>query len=433
MIESSPNDPLQIATQLQTDGLNRRINQLWVVIWLTTLAIMLGTFFYRRTTGNPTTTISILLQIIINGVALANLILLNTKHARFTQGLFVFVLHLAVPPVLILFGGTRGFGDIAIFMVILVSMLYGWQRWMLITFGVMAATLIWVLYLEAIGRPITPLLDYSTRFTTFKFTITTAIMVFTIRYLNTFYNNLLDTYRAFAHEQVRLNNELTKNKFTLIELNKNLQISRQNIVTAREEERRRLRRDLHDGLGPSLAAQILRIGIARKLLVKDSKKSEDLLQDVETGMNDTLSDLRKVVYGLRPPLLDQFGLLGAITDFANQQTELIDIKFNLPAQLPPIGAAVEVAIYRIFQTALDNVIQHAQADRILIDLEVEAGSIQLKVSDNGIGIAPDQKFGVGLTSMHERAEELGGTVDIVALSPRGTELNVAIPLPLLLK
>jgi len=94
-----------------------------------------------------------------------------------------------------------------------------------------------------------------------------------------------------------------------------LQLSRQKIVTSREEERRRLRRDLHDGLGPTLAAQMFRVGAAQELLHKNPEKTAKILDDLQNGIEGTLGTIRQLVYELRPPLLDQFGLMGAIKDF----------------------------------------------------------------------------------------------------------------------
>jgi signal transduction histidine kinase len=135
-----------------------------------------------------------------------------------------------------------------------------------------------------------------------------------------------------------------------------------------------------------------------------------------------------LVYGLRPPLLDQFGLMGAISDFAKQQEGRIPIDLTLPDQLPPLNAAVEVAIFRIFQTALDNVIKHANATHCTIRLRSERDSLTLIIEDDGVGLPENLTEGVGLTSMRERAEELSGTFHLAPRQLQGTCLRVAIPL-----
>ncbi|MEM7801556.1 MAG: sensor histidine kinase [Chloroflexota bacterium] len=428
MTNAASTDSLKLATEVQTDELKQRIDQLWISIWITTLLILTSTFTVRWMTGNPVTLPSVIIQIILNGLAIGNLILLKTQYARVAQGLFVFALHLTVPPVLILFGGTRGYGDIALVMVILVSMLHGGQRWMLFTFGIIGATLGWVFYRDLTGNPIEPLLDYSTRFTSIKFVFTMLIMVLLVAYIRTFYMSLVESYRTYAEEQERLNDELKSNEITLETLNDNLQLSRQNIVTAREEERRRIRRDLHDGLGPTLASQIFRIGVARQMVEEDPQKTVSILMDIESGINTTLSDVRKLVYGLRPPLLDQLGLSGSIRDVVALHAEQVEVELDLPAQLPQLSAAVEVAIFFIFQAAFDNVLKHSRAERCLIRLCVEEEKICLVVLDDGIGLKEDQVYGVGLTAMKERAEELGGSFYTSAASPSGTEIRVSIPL-----
>lgn len=427
-MKSTPNDLRKTASPLRTDELDRRTNQLWIGIWIATILVLVSTFIVRRLTGNSVSPLSIVIQITLNGLVVANILLINTKYAQIAKGIFVFAIHLAVPPVLAFYGGTRGFGDIALYMAILLALLYGWQPWMFFTYGSMGVTLIWVLYRDSIGDSVAPLLDYSAQFTALKFVITTFIMVFALRYISTFYRGLLETYRAFAEEQIRLNDELKMSEQALEQSNKNLIQSRQTIVTAREEERRRLRRDLHDGLGPTLAAQIFRIGVAQQMVEQNSEKAAAILTDVESGIHDTLANVRELVYGLRPPMLDQLGLLGALADFAKQQEGRVTIRLDLPTELPHVSAAVEVAIFRIFQTALDNVTKHAQATRCDVQLCVDEQSMILTVTDDGIGIGELQIPGVGLTSMQERAEELGGTFRILPVQPHGTWIQVTVPL-----
>jgi signal transduction histidine kinase len=381
---------------------------------VTTLIVLAVTFAIRVIMRDPTPPLSVAILGMLNTIALANLYFRKTRYADITQGIYVLCIHVAVPPVLVLYGGTRGFGDIALLIAVFVALLYGWRRWMYLTFAVIAVTPIWVLYRDIIGDPVAPLLNYSAQFTSVKFFILMLVMIFVLRYSNAFYRSLLDRYRRFADEQVRLNREL--------------QVSRQKIVTAREEERRRLRRDLHDGLGPTLAAQMYRVGTAQALVHKNPEKTVKILDDLQNGIEGTLTDVRRLVYELRPPLLDQLGLIGAITDFVSYHDSAVDIKLNLPAQLPPLSAAVEVAAFRIMQTALDNVIKHAQATRCDVRLTVLDGKIAIDIMDNGKGIAVNYKAGVGLTSMRERAEELGGAFAIAPTTPQGTHLSVSIPL-----
>ncbi len=416
------------SADLHNDDVNRLRGQLWAGLMVTTFCVLAITLIARRIMGDPTPPLSLLIQGVLHSIVFANLFLRKTRYAHIAQGLYVIGIHLAVPPVFILYGGTRGFGDVALLTAVSVAWLYGWRRWMFVTFGIMALTLAWVLYRDSIGLPVAPLLNYSAQFTALKFVILVLVMVFILRYTSVFYKGLLDKYRSFVDEQVRLNHELQANGLQLEQLTRNLQSSRQKIVTAREEERRRLRRDLHDGLGPTLAAQVFRVGAARQTLRKNPDKTEKLLVDLESGIEGTLADIRQLVYGLRPPLLDQLGLIGAINNFVGQHEGGIAIDLQMSPQMPFLSAAVEVAAYRIVQTAIDNVIKHAQATTCQVRLEASEHILWMVITDDGIGISPKFLAGVGLTSMRERTEELGGTFGVAAIKPAGTQVSASIPL-----
>jgi signal transduction histidine kinase len=416
VMSASIAQPSSVAVRpdLHSNDINRLRDQLWIGFFVTTIVVLVITSVARRIMGDVQPPLSFVLLITLVSIAVANLYFLRTRHAHFLQGIYVVCIHLAVPPVLVLYGGTRGFGDVALLTAVFVTLLYGWRRWMYITFGVMTITLVWVLYHDIIGDPVAPLLNYSAQFTSLKFFILMLFTILLVRYSNAFYNSLLNRYRRFAEEQTYLNQQL--------------QLSRQRIVTAREEERRRLRRDLHDGLGPTLAAQMFRIGAAQSLLQKNPEKTAAILDELQTGIEETLTSIRQLVYELRPPMLDQLGLSGAITDFVSQIDNDRKIKLNLPAQLPPLNAAVEVAAFRIIQTSIDNVIKHAKATTCDARLTVTNDHLQIEIVDNGIGIAEDYRAGVGLTSMRERTDELGGTFAIVPIQPHGTRLSISLPL-----
>ena len=212
-------------------------------------------------------------------------------------------------------------------------------------------------------------------------------------------------------------------------LTADLRRSRERLVSTREEERRRLRRDLHDGLGPRLAAQTLKVGSARSLYPRDPAVADALLVGLEADMEAALSDIRDLVYGLRPPALDDLGLAGAIREAADRYaTEDLRITVHAPEALRDLPAAVEVAAYRIAQEALTNVVRHARAGSCLVRLSV-AGELELEVSDDGSGVPADRPAGVGLSSMKERAAELGGTLEILSTPERGTRVLARLPLP----
>jgi signal transduction histidine kinase len=219
-----------------------------------------------------------------------------------------------------------------------------------------------------------------------------------------------------------------------VQLTAELQQSRLHIVTAREEERRRLRRDLHDGLGPTLASHTLKIGAARALIESSPDMADTILADLENSLATSLADIRRLVYNLRPPALDQLGLAGALCDFVEQYgvsdpaSDVPDFTVHIPESLPVLPAAVEVAAYRIVQEAANNVVRHAQARHAEIAIGAN-GALDITVSDDGRGLPEHVHYGVGLSSMRERAEELGGYCSIENRAGGGTHLHARIPIP----
>jgi signal transduction histidine kinase len=216
-----------------------------------------------------------------------------------------------------------------------------------------------------------------------------------------------------------------------VQLTAALQQSRQQLVTAREEERRRLRRDLHDGLGPQLASQTLTLNAIAKLLERDPAKARDLLTHLQAQSQAAIEDIRRLVYALRPPALDELGLVEALREGVRQYTQgggQVEITTD-PQPLPALPAAVEVAVYRIAQEAITNIIRHTQAKTCRIDISAQNQHLELTVTDDGPGFPPEFHFGVGLTSMCERAEELGGQVRFENQPAGGARMQVWLPLP----
>jgi signal transduction histidine kinase len=211
-----------------------------------------------------------------------------------------------------------------------------------------------------------------------------------------------------------------------------LQRSRERLVTAREEERRRLRRDLHDGLGPTLAALNLQAGIVRNLITTDPAAADALVGEWRTELHAAIANIRRFVYELRPPALDELGLIGAIREAAAQysvsQANGIQITVEAPDSLAPLPAAVEVAAFHIAQEALANIVNHAKAHTCCIHLE-GTDMLYLEITDDGVGIPEKHPTGVGLISMRERAAELGGTCVVERTVTGGTRVLARLPLP----
>ena len=235
--------------------------------------------------------------------------------------------------------------------------------------------------------------------------------------------NIIAQQAGVAGHAVRLTDELRK-------LNADLQQSRERLVTAQEEERRRLRRDLHDGVGPTLASLSQRLDTAAEFVKSDPEKSIRLLQELKGQVKGTVAEIRRLVYALRPPVLDEFGLVSAIQEHIAPYTgpNGLQVTFDVTKPMPPLPAAVEVAAYRIALEAFTNVVKHAQASACHIEIKIEHGSLLLQVSDNGKGFTLENRLGIGSASMRERAAELGGVCIVENMSRGGTRVIARLPM-----
>lgn len=207
-----------------------------------------------------------------------------------------------------------------------------------------------------------------------------------------------------------------------------LQDSRERLVVAREEERRRIRRDLHDGLGPSLSGVVFQLESARLQVDRDPAAAQATIAATRTLVQDVVADVRRLVHDLRPPALDDLGLVGAL----RQQAERISatgLEATVEADdLGQLSAAVEVAAYRIVSEALTNATKHAKAEHVRATLGVDADRLHLEVADDGVGIPVDAQAGVGLVSLRERAGELGGRAAVTCPPGGGTVVRAWLPL-----
>ncbi|MEP7199819.1 MAG: histidine kinase [Chloroflexota bacterium] len=231
-----------------------------------------------------------------------------------------------------------------------------------------------------------------------------------------------------------------------VRLTADLQRSRERLVTAREEERRRLRRDLHDGLGSQLAALNLQAGVLRGLMARDPAAADAAVVELRAELQAAIANIRRVVYELRPPTLDEFGLVGACQELAQRLSGQsgTQIVVDAPAPLPPLPAAVEVAAYRITQEAVSNVVKHAGATRTVVRIAADGvgaglapalpGQPQglplliIEITDDGRGLPATHHAGVGLHAMRERAAELGGTCEIETIAQGGTRVTARLPI-----
>ena len=210
-------------------------------------------------------------------------------------------------------------------------------------------------------------------------------------------------------------------------LTEELQRALERVVLAREEERRRLRRDLHDGLGPALAGHLLRLDVISRE-VGPASPAGRLVDSLREELRATVLDVRRVVEGLRPPALDELGLAGAVEQSVHRLTSGSGLRVDVAvATLPPLPAAAEVAAFRIVTEAVTNVVRHARATWCRVTLEPAPGLLRLEVTDDGVGIGSPHSAGNGLHTMRERAEEMLGTLTVG--SGPGTRIVAELPVP----
>lgn len=212
-------------------------------------------------------------------------------------------------------------------------------------------------------------------------------------------------------------------------LDRELRLSRERLVLVSEQQRRQLRRDLHDDLGPQLAGIAMRLDCSR-LLLAGSADADEALSDVANRIRATVRTVRSIGDDLRPPLLDDLGLGGATVELARQLSSPgLTVNTDQVGTLPGLSAAVELAAFRIIAESLTNVLRHASADHCEVALRTTEGRLELRISDNGVGInllqqAPTHQ---GLASMEDRAAEIGGVLSVRHTRP-GTEVSAQIPL-----
>ena len=238
-----------------------------------------------------------------------------------------------------------------------------------------------------------------------------------------------ERFNRYEQELLATIAALTATTVRAVQLSNELRRSRQRIVSAREEERRRLRRDLHDGLGPQLASQSLGLEAVTQLMATQPEKVQPLLESLKAQAQEAMLDVRRLVYDLRPPALDDLGLSGALEQSASRyETGVLRFSFDLPESLPELPAAVETAVYRIAQEAMTNVVRHAEATLCTLRLTCTETDIIIEVRDNGRGLEEDRHSGVGLQAMKERSTELNGQYSIESLPEGGTRVQARLPL-----
>ncbi len=210
------------------------------------------------------------------------------------------------------------------------------------------------------------------------------------------------------------------------------------VIKAQEEERSRLSREIHDGPAQILANVVLKSELCEKLIDIDKERSKQELKNLKDTIRLSLTDVRKIIYDLRPMSLDDLGLIPTITQLIDKFVEETDIfvEFNVFGIAEKLQSAVELTIFRIVQEALANVRKHSKATRVSVKIEFLKKSIGLVISDNGIGFDDSSSHkvnvdsGYGLLSMQERAELLGGKFELISKLGKGTKVLASMPINL---
>lgn len=206
------------------------------------------------------------------------------------------------------------------------------------------------------------------------------------------------------------------------------------IISAQEEERKRIARELHDETGQALTAIMMEVARTQEQLPEEMKEARKGMSNARSIIGETLGNLRKLISDLRPEVLDDLGLVPALRSYVKNRLNPIGIKttFEYQGSKTRLPSQVEVLLFRVVQEAITNIVRHAQADTVDVSLEVTPSLVMAIVKDNGKGFDAKQAFyeaeAWGLRGMHERVSLLGGQLTIESTPGKGTQVYVEIPL-----
>ncbi|NMB07613.1 MAG: sensor histidine kinase [Tissierellia bacterium] len=225
--------------------------------------------------------------------------------------------------------------------------------------------------------------------------------------------------------------------FTIDVLNKR-QLLGIKVIEAQEEERRRIARDMHDGPAQSMANIVVKAELCEKLMDIDEKRSREELKDLKTIAKNTLDDIRKTIYNLRPMSLDDLGLIPTLERYIYNFNEEFwtNTELNIIGEIYELKPAIEVAVFRIIQESLNNIAKHSNANNAIVSIEFLPKKLNISITDDGVGfdvqkIAETSDYnngGFGLISIRERVELLEGTLNIKTAPGFGTKLIISLPL-----
>lgn len=209
------------------------------------------------------------------------------------------------------------------------------------------------------------------------------------------------------------------------------------IIRAQEEERKRIAREIHDGPVQSMANILMRSEFCLKLLEQDPSKIRTELLGLISVVRNSLKDIRKIIFDLRPMVLGDLGLIPALKRYIKQYQQEYDIyvEFTISGRERQLDTILEIALFRIIQEALTNIKKHSKAKQVAIKAEFLADKVNVIIKDNGCGFNAEQvpagksQEGFGLIGMRERIQLLKGTWNIKSTPGQGTEISLSLPAP----
>lgn len=210
------------------------------------------------------------------------------------------------------------------------------------------------------------------------------------------------------------------------------------IIQAQEEERHRVARDIHDGPAQSLANVVIKAEICERLMKIDMEKAKEELKNLKQIVRNSLKDVRRIIYDLRPMSLDDLGLIPTVQRYTSKFMEETGMQVNviLHGNEKEIDSIIEIAVFRIIQEALNNIRKHSKATLVDVKIEMTLNTLNVVIEDNGVGFDIREKLseknspesGFGLMGMRERTELLGGKINIKSSIGEGTKIIIMVPI-----
>ncbi|PKO04566.1 MAG: hypothetical protein CVU41_16105 [Chloroflexi bacterium HGW-Chloroflexi-3] len=217
---------------------------------------------------------------------------------------------------------------------------------------------------------------------------------------------------------------------TLLQQRESLREMAEHVVTAQEQERQRISRELHDDLGQTLTALILNLRKTQKSIDPANQVLHDQLGGLITDTNEAISKVRSLAQGLRPPMLDALGINQALTNYCDEFSQRMNIPINVQIDkaLDGVSDLHSIVLYRVLQEALTNITKHAQATEVWVELASDEGALNLTVQDNGQGMRRVESDGIGILGMKERLALIGGELILQSTLGNGTILTARLPI-----